>query len=567
MKCKKCGTIFSEGKFCPNCGTKYDGNKEYIQSQNITNKKSTVNIKKKWYEKTGVILILLILFFPVGLFLMWKYKKNWNVIVKIIISILGVFFAWGLLSPTEEGENYKNNKEQDNTQTIENKSSNLSNIYEGMPEKSIQLALNEERNDIPEEVTVSFQDVNDGHLKNVTQKSNNKLIKKQKVLGVQYIDNQVTPIVLAGIDKIEDQIIESNAELESIYGVASFATKKGVTELTDEKIYVWFEYQLREYDEQSESIVDKIYNLKVTSTVDDCLNMDSYQYFTNEDFDKSTDENLVHIISLIAGANSPFYTHYTESGENGSGPSMYYSPDTKRVNYVRPCETDEKMIKDDLEIKRGKFDLDDQIRQKAIKNEEAERFEKFVDVTDYVREEGALSTIAIHERKNNTITFSIFIGADGADSIYCRDSIVANYDPEKDEAIYQDGDYQLILSNDSYGLSIKEVNRKEGDISFEGEYSDEERSDAGIVFKDSQYYLIDDTELEKYLSEKKIYYIARNEIYARHGRKFEDEKLQKYFDACTWYNGVIEPEDFDESELSYTEKENLKSIADFENRE
>lgn len=40
---------------------------------------------KKWYEKTGWIIILTLLFFPVGLFLMWKYA-NWNKIIKIAVT-------------------------------------------------------------------------------------------------------------------------------------------------------------------------------------------------------------------------------------------------------------------------------------------------------------------------------------------------------------------------------------------------------------------------------------------------------------------------------------------------
>jgi len=44
--------------------------------------------KKKWYQKTGWIIALLILFFPVGLFLMWKYA-NWNKVVKGVVT--GVF--------------------------------------------------------------------------------------------------------------------------------------------------------------------------------------------------------------------------------------------------------------------------------------------------------------------------------------------------------------------------------------------------------------------------------------------------------------------------------------------
>lgn len=44
---------------------------------------------KKWYQKTGWIIFWLICFFPVGLFLMWKYSK-WNNMIKVGISALFV---------------------------------------------------------------------------------------------------------------------------------------------------------------------------------------------------------------------------------------------------------------------------------------------------------------------------------------------------------------------------------------------------------------------------------------------------------------------------------------------
>ena len=61
--------------------------------------------------------------------------------------------------------------------------------------------------------------------------------------------------------------------------------------------------------------------------------------------------------------------------------------------------------------------------------------------------------------------------------------------------------------------------------------------------------------------------MARNEIYARHGRLFIDEELQNYFDSCSWYEGYIEPEDFDEkSELSKCERKNAKLILKYEKK-
>lgn len=43
--------------------------------------------QEKWYQKTLWIIVLLIVFFPAGLFLMWKYS-TWNKWVKISVSAI-----------------------------------------------------------------------------------------------------------------------------------------------------------------------------------------------------------------------------------------------------------------------------------------------------------------------------------------------------------------------------------------------------------------------------------------------------------------------------------------------
>ena len=54
--------------------------------------------------------------------------------------------------------------------------------------------------------------------------------------------------------------------------------------------------------------------------------------------------------------------------------------------------------------------------------------------------------------------------------------------------------------------------------------------------------------------------IARNEIFARHGRGFKDAGLQSYFDSKSWYTKRYEPGSFDESQLSSTERQNIDNI-------
>lgn len=58
--------------------------------------------------------------------------------------------------------------------------------------------------------------------------------------------------------------------------------------------------------------------------------------------------------------------------------------------------------------------------------------------------------------------------------------------------------------------------------------------------------------------------IARNEIYARKGRKFKDAELQAYFEGLSWYNGIIEADRFSDGMLSAVENANKDLIVEYE---
>lgn len=60
--------------------------------------------------------------------------------------------------------------------------------------------------------------------------------------------------------------------------------------------------------------------------------------------------------------------------------------------------------------------------------------------------------------------------------------------------------------------------------------------------------------------------LARNELYARHGRKFNDENLNNYFSSKSWYHPSIEPDDFQESMLNEYEIANRDKIVEYENK-
>jgi len=83
-----------------------------------------------------------------------------------------------------------------------------------------------------------------------------------------------------------------------------------------------------------------------------------------------------------------------------------------------------------------------------------------------------------------------------------------------------------------------------------------------LPYSDSEY--LTENDLDGMTSDELR--LARNEIYARYGRRFNDESLQRYFDDCSWYTGTIDPEDFDEDVLNQYEKKNLELIVNYEKK-
>lgn len=68
------------------------------------------------------------------------------------------------------------------------------------------------------------------------------------------------------------------------------------------------------------------------------------------------------------------------------------------------------------------------------------------------------------------------------------------------------------------------------------------------------------------LTREELFY-ARNEIYARHGRKFLDDSIQAYFNEKPWYTPLYEAEDFDARQDSFFndyEKKNAEFILNYE---
>lgn len=85
------------------------------------------------------------------------------------------------------------------------------------------------------------------------------------------------------------------------------------------------------------------------------------------------------------------------------------------------------------------------------------------------------------------------------------------------------------------------------------------------VFADSNSRYLSESELTGLTKQELA--IARNEIYARRGRKFTTDALQKYFDSCDWYTGRYSADSFDSKvTLNDYEKKNATLILDYEKK-
>jgi hypothetical protein len=60
--------------------------------------------------------------------------------------------------------------------------------------------------------------------------------------------------------------------------------------------------------------------------------------------------------------------------------------------------------------------------------------------------------------------------------------------------------------------------------------------------------------------------LLRNEIYARHGRRFQRKDLQDYFDRQRWYKPLYAAEEFPAHLLNEVQQQNVEFIAAYQQR-
>lgn len=143
---------------------------------------------------------------------------------------------------------------------------------------------------------------------------------------------------------------------------------------------------------------------------------------------------------------------------------------------------------------------------------------------------------------------------------------------EEVQAQYQETKNSLMEENITIVQSAQDA--QDESVSEEEETGAQEEEPESTQIPEQDQYILPESN-SRYLTDsdidgmslREINY-AKNEIYARHGRKFKSEELQTYFDSKSWYTGKYEPEDFDEnyssSMLNTYEKKNAEFLRDKE---
>ena len=121
---------------------------------------------------------------------------------------------------------------------------------------------------------------------------------------------------------------------------------------------------------------------------------------------------------------------------------------------------------------------------------------------------------------------------------------------------------QVTTVSDDNNTSSKSNKNKDKETESSTEAETESTDNSEYVIADSDTRLLTKEDLVGLTQEELR--IARNELYARHGRKFNDEALQSYFDSKSWYKGTIEPNDFTDDMLTETELKNKDTIVSYE---
>lgn len=144
---------------------------------------------------------------------------------------------------------------------------------------------------------------------------------------------------------------------------------------------------------------------------------------------------------------------------------------------------------------------------------------------------------------------------DFSDNEQTEDEEEADYIPETEESITEEHVRDEVESKETYEETTVSQEFTSADPTYNSEIQEEEYVLPGSDIEDVS--MMGDIVMTM---EPKWLRIAKNEIFARHGRMFSDPEIQAYFDSKEWYYGYIKPDDFDMNTLTEIEKSNIEFL-------
>ena len=120
--CKFCGEeIEKDAMVCPKCGRQLKVVKKEEISASEKSSEAKYDESSKFYTKAWFMWVMLIIFAPIGIFLMWKFhpemKKNTKIILTVVFAILFLAIAFGGNSDETTTNNDSSNSNS-NTNTV-----------------------------------------------------------------------------------------------------------------------------------------------------------------------------------------------------------------------------------------------------------------------------------------------------------------------------------------------------------------------------------------------------------------------------------------------------------------
>ena len=146
--------------------------------------------------------------------------------------------------------------------------------------------------------------------------------------------------------------------------------------------------------------------------------------------------------------------------------------------------------------------------------------------------------------------------------------------PETEEHV-TDGKFEALSDVDLFSLSQDELAttvREEPETEAESETESETETESEIEADTRSEYIFPDMDT-RYLTQDEVSKLslqavcyAKNELYARHGRKFLSQELKDYFNDKTWYEGTVDPDSFSPGVFNTYENDNLLLLVSAEEK-